>query len=165
MRRGAARRRPSRARARPRSARRQNRGRWYRVPAARQQRRADRLRWWAYAVSFDAPAGANRVESSRVYPYGAAVLRRTGDDTGGLGEGLACPPHERGKLDTRQTRVDIRTDERGFPDTYRTRVDIWTEFAAKAPKTVQISTLDIRPSENPRSSITRVSLVPHSSLI
>lgn len=35
------------------------------------------------------PAGANRVESSRVYPYGAAALRRTGDDAGGLGEGLA----------------------------------------------------------------------------
>ena len=62
-------------------------------------------------------------------------------------------------------RYHIRTDERGFPDTYRTRVDIWTEFASKAPKTVQISTLDIRPSENPHSSITRVSLVSHSSLI
>ena len=68
------------------------------------------------------------------------------------------PPHERGYLDARAwkigrspTRVDIRTNERGFSDIYRTRVDIWTESAAKAPKIVQISTLDIRPSENLRS--------------
>ena len=50
---------------------------------------------------------------------------------------------------------------------YEREVIIWElEFRQQnAPKTVQISTLDIRPSENPRSSITRVSLVPHSSLI
>lgn len=80
---GAARRRPSRARARSRSARRQSRDRWCRAPAARRQRRAGRLRWWTYAV-FDAQRGTNRVESSRVYPYEAAALRRTGDDVGGL---------------------------------------------------------------------------------
>ena len=43
--------------------------------------------------------GANRVESSRVYPYGAAALRRTEGDAGGLGIGLACPPNERGFSD------------------------------------------------------------------
>ena len=99
MRCGAARRRPSRARARSRSARRQSRGRWCRAPAVRRQRRAGWLRWWAYAVSFDAPAGANRVESSRVYPYGTAALRRTEDDASGLGIGPACPPNERGFSD------------------------------------------------------------------
>ena len=130
MRCGAVRRRPSRARARSRSARRQSRGRWCRAPAARRLRRAGRLRWWAYAVSFDAPAGANRVESSRVYPYGAAVLRRTEDDANGLGKGPACPPRERGNLDA-----------------YRMRVDFRTESASKRPKTVQISTLISRPSK------------------
>lgn len=43
--------------------------------------------------------GANRVESPRVYPYGAAALRRTADDAGGLDKGPARSPHERGFSD------------------------------------------------------------------
>lgn len=67
-------------------------------------------------------------------------------------------PHKRGNPDARAwiighspNKSGYSDDERGFSDTYRTRADIWTESAAKASKTVQISTLDIRPSENPRS--------------
>lgn len=43
--------------------------------------------------------GANRVESSRVYPYGAAALRRTGDDASGLAWAPRVPPNERGFSD------------------------------------------------------------------
>ena len=43
--------------------------------------------------------GANRVESSRVYPYGAAALRRTEGDVGGWDKGPARSPHERGFSD------------------------------------------------------------------
>lgn len=57
------------------------------------------------------------------------------------------PPHERGNLDA-----------------YRMRVDFRTESASKRPKTVQISTLIFRPSNNPRPCITQASLVSHSSL-
>lgn len=59
--------------------------------------------------------------------------------------------HERGFPDARQTRVEIRTHERGISDGYRTRVDFRTESAVKSPKTVQISTLDFKLSDNPRS--------------
>lgn len=60
-------------------------------------------------------------------------------------------PHKRGNPDARAWKIGHSPNESGYSDTYRTRMDILTESAAKAPKTVQISTLDIRPSENPRS--------------
>ncbi len=47
----------------------------------------------------------------------------------------------------RRASVEIRTHERGNSDARRTSVDFRAKSAAKSPKNVQISTLDIRPSK------------------